>query len=148
MHDRKGGTKLSPLFDWSRMANHRVTEIQPDGTATCSVCGPCQTYVKSKTQRLCKGSEYYRARMTARSRATDLRRRPWVAHKKDFCESPTCQWQGVFESCQLDVDHIDGDKTNNDPSNYQTLCSNCHRLKTKEYRDWVKPSLGILAVWN
>lgn len=32
--------------------------------------------------------------------------------------------------CQLDVDHIDGDKNNSDPSNLQTLCANCHRLKT------------------
>lgn len=31
---------------------------------------------------------------------------------------------------QLDVDHIDEDHSNNDPSNLQTLCSNCHRLKT------------------
>jgi len=32
--------------------------------------------------------------------------------------------------CQLDVDHIDGDSSNNDPSNYMTLCANCHRRKT------------------
>lgn len=36
--------------------------------------------------------------------------------------------------CQLDVDHIDEDHANNDPSNLQTLCSNCHRLKTQQYR--------------
>ena len=32
--------------------------------------------------------------------------------------------------CQLDVDHIDGDNKNNNPDNLQTLCANCHRLKT------------------
>jgi len=32
--------------------------------------------------------------------------------------------------CQLDVDHIDGDVKNNDPNNLQTICANCHRLKT------------------
>lgn len=31
---------------------------------------------------------------------------------------------------QLDVDHLDGDHTNNTPKNIQTLCANCHRLKT------------------
>jgi 5-methylcytosine-specific restriction endonuclease McrA len=36
---------------------------------------------------------------------------------------------------QLDVDHIDGNRDNNDPSNYRTLCSNCHRLKTYLERD-------------
>ena len=40
--------------------------------------------------------------------------------------------------CQLDVDHIDGNKANNDRSNLQTLCANCHRLKTHLYRDWLK----------
>jgi hypothetical protein len=32
--------------------------------------------------------------------------------------------------CQLDVDHIDGNHKNNDINNLQTLCANCHRLKT------------------
>lgn len=53
--------------------------------------------------------------------------RPWVVHKKDKCEK--CGFIPQH-TCQLDVDHIDGDKKNNNPSNYQTLCSNCHRLKT------------------
>ena len=38
--------------------------------------------------------------------------------------------------CQLDVDHIDGDKHNNEPSNLMTLCANCHRLKTHLSRDY------------
>jgi 5-methylcytosine-specific restriction endonuclease McrA len=39
---------------------------------------------------------------------------------------------------QLDIDHINGDRTNNDSSNLQTLCANCHRLKTKAFDDWNK----------
>lgn len=34
--------------------------------------------------------------------------------------------------CQLDVDHIDGNSRNHKPDNLQTLCANCHRLKTKQ----------------
>lgn len=41
--------------------------------------------------------------------------------------------------CQLDIDHVDGDHTNNNPINLQTLCANCHRLKTFLNKDWVKP---------
>lgn len=40
--------------------------------------------------------------------------------------------------CQLDVDHVDGNRGNNHPSNLQTICANCHRLKTymtKQFRD-------------
>lgn len=39
---------------------------------------------------------------------------------------------------QLDIDHIDANRANNDPSNLQTLCANCHRLKTKTFDDWNK----------
>ncbi len=31
-----------------------------------------------------------------------------------------------------DFDHIDGDKTNNDVSNCQALCPNCHAKKTRK----------------
>ena len=48
-------------------------------------------------------------------------------NKKDKCES--CGFIPKHK-CQLDVDHIDGDKHNNEKSNLQTLCANCHRLKT------------------
>lgn len=39
-------------------------------------------------------------------------------------------------SCQLTVDHINGNHKDNSVGNLQTLCTNCHTLKTfvnKEY---------------
>ena len=63
----------------------------------------------------------------------NLRTRPWVFHKKDKCEN--CGFIPLHP-CQLDVDHIDGNHDNNDPSNYRTLCANCHRLKTYINKDW------------
>ena len=38
--------------------------------------------------------------------------------------------------CQLDLDHIDGNHLNNDISNLQILCANCHRLKTIINKNW------------
>jgi hypothetical protein len=32
---------------------------------------------------------------------------------------------------QLTIDHIDGNRYNNSPSNQQVLCSNCHNYKTR-----------------
>lgn len=40
----------------------------------------------------------------------------------------------------LTVDHIDGDHENNAPENLQTLCSNCHNIKTIENGDHLTPS--------
>lgn len=39
--------------------------------------------------------------------------------------------------CQIDIDHIDGNRLNNHKSNLQSLCANCHRLKTIECQDWL-----------
>ncbi|WP_404997692.1 HNH endonuclease signature motif containing protein, partial [Erwinia amylovora] len=59
-----------------------------------------------------------------------LRLRPKKEYRKHLKES--CQRCGFIPlfPCQLDVDHIDNDFTNNTPSNLQTLCANCHRLVT------------------
>lgn len=44
------------------------------------------------------------------------------------CMDPECAWD--FEACAIDVelDHIDGDSTNNVPVNLRLLCPNCHGL--------------------
>jgi hypothetical protein len=55
--------------------------------------------------------------------------------KKAYCE--ICSFVAL-DPVQLDVDHIDGNPSNNDKSNLQTLCANCHRLKSKENNDWNK----------
>lgn len=55
--------------------------------------------------------------------------KPHVQYKKDKCGK--CNFIPIH-SIQLDVDHIDGNHKNNEISNLQTLCANCHRLKTLE----------------
>jgi hypothetical protein len=60
--------------------------------------------------------------------------RPHRLHKKNQCEK--CGFVAVHR-CQLDVDHIDGDHSNNDASNLQTLCRNCHSLKTQLNGDYI-----------
>ena len=69
------------------------------------------------------------------------RNRPGVTpHKKTYCENVDgrlgfkCSCTIEYE-CQLELDHIDGDRWNNVPENVQTLCRNCHAIKTKYYRD-------------
>lgn len=68
-----------------------------------------------------------------RNERQSRRRKPYVKFKKDYCEF--CNFKAVHP-CQLDVDHIDGNHKNNETDNLQTLCANCHRLKTFNSRDW------------
>ena len=65
--------------------------------------------------------------------------KPWSRYKGKECEC--CGFKPVHP-CQLDVDHIDGNKSNNDPANYQTLCANCHRLKTHLNSDYMSKDGG------
>lgn len=50
----------------------------------------------------------------------------------DSRKGPLCERCGFIpeHACQLDVDHINGIHDDNRPDNLQTLCANCHRLKT------------------
>lgn len=60
---------------------------------------------------------------------------------KLYVKSDTCSRCGFVAEWlgQMDIDHIDGDHHNNDPANLQTLCANCHRLKTHVARDYAQP---------
>ena len=53
--------------------------------------------------------------------------KPYLKYRKSYCEF--CGFIPV-NMCQLDVDHINGIHTDNNQNNLQTLCANCHRLKT------------------
>ena len=47
----------------------------------------------------------------------------------------------------LHIDHIDGNDKNNDPNNYQTLCANCHSIKSLiESRDRTIYTLSSLIL--
>lgn len=59
---------------------------------------------------------------------------PYRRFKKDKCENTSCGFVPV-DLCQLEVDHIYGNHSNNNPINLQTLCANCHKLKTKLNKD-------------
>ena len=85
----------------------------------CVLCGkPQKRRGVDKYQALCKACD---------ERRFGDDRTHYTRYKKNTCER--CGFVPEH-SCQLEVDHVDGNNKNNNPSNLKTLCSNCHRLKT------------------
>jgi hypothetical protein len=109
---------------------HRLSSVD-DSTRSgiCSTCGPVSLISSGKNTQ---GKTLWRCQ-PAKHREKRVKLRPWILHKKSVCFR--CGFVPE-DPCQLDVDHIDGNNSNNDPSNYQTLCANCHRLKTQQNKDW------------
>lgn len=69
---------------------------------------------------------------------------PYLWARKDFCENidgrlgHKCT-TNVWWSGMLQVDHIDGDHTNNVIENFQTLCACCHSYKSWKNGDYKTP---------
>jgi 5-methylcytosine-specific restriction endonuclease McrA len=113
---------------------HKITNVDPENmVGDCTLCGRLVALRPSGNLKA-DGTPYWRCKHAFKSsqKATE---RPWVFHKGELCE-----WCAFIpeHSVQLCVDHIDGDKKNNDPANLQTLCHNCHSLKTHQNNDYIK----------
>jgi 5-methylcytosine-specific restriction endonuclease McrA len=70
---------------------------------------------------------------------------PYLKYRKTYCENAKgdkAGWLGykctttIVHTLQLDVDHLDGNPTNNDPDNLITLCKCCHSIKTNMFADY------------
>jgi hypothetical protein len=99
-----------------------------------AICTQCDKKVHGDYDKF-KREQRERNKLPENRHKRKLCEKPYRRHVKDCCE--LCGFVPE-DMCQLDVDHIDGNHKNNDITNLQTLCANCHRLKTKRNRDWEK----------
>ena len=90
-------------------------------------CVACDRQARYHTKNEDGSVKYWRKYCTMCHKNRGQKQYRYRIHKKDHCEE--CGFIAKHPT-QLDVDHIDGDKHNEDIKNLQTLCSNCHRLKT------------------
>ena len=125
-------TSLSyPVLQIKKM--HRLAEIDEHArTGVCCICGHTRIKIRDKNASTANGRWRCIAVYKKNFKKSQY---PYVIHKKDICEH--CGFVPDHSS-QLEVDHIDGNHYNNEPGNLQTLCANCHRLKTHINRDWEK----------
>jgi 5-methylcytosine-specific restriction endonuclease McrA len=99
---------------------HRIlVEFTDTDGGVCSACGYLPQLRRRPNTRPTAGTTW--------AECPNNRRKAYRSHKGTVCAR--CEFVPEHSS-QLDVDHIDGDHENNDPTNLQTLCANCHRLKT------------------
>jgi hypothetical protein len=93
----------------------------------CSSCDKkAYTSKEAKEKSLISRKQYYKTR--------GYTSRQYTIYKTNCCVM--CNFTSEFP-CQFDVDHIDGNHNNNEVSNLQTLCANCHRLKTYLNREGI-----------
>ena len=118
VHEHKARMQIGPL---SKERDRLISEI-----------ASLRPYV-DRLKAIKKRVKKWEARQRDRARVKRKKiKYGYKRHKKDACE--LCGFVAKH-SAQLDVDHIDGNGANNDLSNLQTLCANCHRLKTMEAGD-------------
>lgn len=105
---------------------HPLSNIDTDEkVADCSACG---ARVSIQKRRYKGDKDYY---ICAHGRRGQDVYRLAKGTECDRCGFIPEHW------CQLDVDHIDGNHKNHDANNLQTLCSNCHRMKTYTERQGI-----------
>jgi len=83
----------------------------------------------------------------------DNSKHPYRKHRKNYCENSDgrldygydCKAE-IHHNYQLDVDHIDGDPSNNSEENLMTLCKNCHADKTYREKDGRSPGRKALGI--
>lgn len=99
----------------------------------CSTCGPTEVWTR-RGKLKCKGVAEYAQRRGAYKGSAKQRQSGYGDYRKFKIEhgDGTCWWCGF--TCvlpgQLQVDHFDGDRTNNAKNNLWILCGNCHHMKT------------------
>ena len=100
-----------------------------------TTCENCGTLIKEarNNQKFCSRKCKQKHKRRHRPCPSDGKQKNRLL-KGSYCK--VCGPQIAYEFCQLDLDHIDGNNKNYHPDNLQTLCANCHRLKTFVNKDW------------
>ena len=113
--------------------------IKPESYHIQGICVSCGINKQTQARRDKYRNIVYRP--YCQSCVKKMQRKKNVYKKSVMCEH--CGFVALHP-CQLDLDHIDGNNKNNNPSNLRTLCANCHRLKTFKNKDFMNKYLDSI----
>jgi len=106
------------------------------------ICPECKVNLRKLAHKTKDGTQKYRRRCYYCANGPTTKR--YDPRKKNYCEE--CGFKAKH-GCQLDVDHKDGNHKNKSDRNIQTLCANCHRLKTKLRRESANLNRRPKSLW-
>lgn len=110
--------------NYEGLANERGAWQYQKDRPNCADCGLPARYHSKNTDGSVK---YWRNICTMCHKNRGQKQYKYRINKKTYCEM--CGFIAIHR-VQLDVDHIDGNHQNSEQTNLQTICANCHRLKT------------------
>ena len=141
-------SKNASLCSVEGCENHRATAgTQPNGnTIYRRVCREHHYKIRDVQKEELAINEGY-ANATERRNALH----PYRWALKTYCENVDSRLgfrctTTIMLSSQLEVDHIDGNPSNNDGENLQTLCGCCHTYKTLTEKDYLTPGRKALGL--
>lgn len=100
-----------------------------------------QKELKIKRRKVCEKCKINPARLTKKKDriistidkyCASCKKKERDGYSDKYVMKKNCEGCGFepHHKAVLHVDHIDGNRKNNNPNNYQTLCANCHSIKS------------------
>lgn len=133
--DQYQNAKKNPRFcsnSCSNSVSRKTKEVSQDGRPSCRVCGSA---LKKNASKFCsnqclgreKHAETKRRFYAGETTHSDTARKILIEDYGHQCSRcGLSQWEG--EKIPLEIDHIDGNASNNTINNFRLLCCNCHAL--------------------
>jgi len=114
----------------------RANHLQSGGTKSCG-CLRRELLIKLGEKSIGENNPHYIDGKSCGKYTKTVHKLKEEIRKRD---NYTCQDCGIIQDVlkgwykKLDVHHIDGDDTNNDPENMISLCRNCHRKQEDNFK--------------
>lgn len=142
---------MSEVISLTKKKRGRQPNLTPKPRPNCKICGKPAHLVEYNDfgmpvwRNIC--GDCHRDKIAIRQGYKNheekrIAKHPSLRYRKDYCENIdgrlgfTCTSTITHPKLQLDGDHINGNPEDDREENIQTLCKNCHAVKTHMNKDY------------